>query len=301
MTSLRKMLPAPLKNILRPVYYGCLAAGRLLARLAVRATALIFGKKLFLKIVHALKAETDTTVEVAGFRLEAADPIPLHRALNFLTREPDTLAWIDDYVEDGDVFYDIGANVGVFSLYSAGRKNAKVISFEPFADNFSLLNHNIFLNNLGANITALNLAIHDETTLSSLNVSAMSPGKAGHSFENPIGSGGGLFEPAFTQGMVGMTLDDFIATLGAPVPNHIKIDVDGNDHKIILGMPKTIRDSKLQSIAIELKTDWPEQMAIIEEIQSHGFRMLSEERYVNQLCFQLGSTRNHFFVRTSEK
>jgi hypothetical protein len=48
-------------------------------------------------------------------KAEAASPIELHRLHRYQTREPDTLRWISEYVKPGQVFYDIGANVGLFS------------------------------------------------------------------------------------------------------------------------------------------------------------------------------------------
>ena len=56
-----------------------------------------------------------------------------------------------------------------------------------------------------------------------------------------------------------MSLDDFIYKWGGQIPQHIKIDVDGNEEKILDGMTNILNDKKLNSIAIEanlsLKTD----------------------------------------------
>ena len=42
--------------------------------------------------------------------------------MQLLSKEPDMIAFIEDYVNDGDIYYDIGANIGVFSMYSAIKK-----------------------------------------------------------------------------------------------------------------------------------------------------------------------------------
>ena len=64
----------------------------------------------------------------------------------FETKEPETLNWIDSFLPE-DKFLDIGANVGVFSIYAALNK-INVIAIEPDALNYALLNINIRKNNL---------------------------------------------------------------------------------------------------------------------------------------------------------
>ena len=68
-------------------------------------------------------------------------------AESFSTKEPETLKWIDEYGGDG-VLFDIGANVGLYSLYYAATKNSKVYAFEPSVFNVGLLAKNIHINNL---------------------------------------------------------------------------------------------------------------------------------------------------------
>ncbi len=62
-------------------------------------------------------------------------------------------------VEDNSVVIDIGANIGVFSLFASQSKNTKVFAFEPMPENYSLLKENISLNNLEKNILPFNLAV----------------------------------------------------------------------------------------------------------------------------------------------
>ena len=55
------------------------------------------------------------------------------RAKTLLKKEPETIEWIDSFKKD-DVFWDVGANVGTYSLY-AGMKGIKTLAFEPSAGN----------------------------------------------------------------------------------------------------------------------------------------------------------------------
>jgi hypothetical protein len=52
--------------------------------------------------------------------------------------------------------------------------------------------------------------------------------------------------------MIGYTIDAFIETFGVPVPTHLKIDVDGNDHLVLAGARKTLADPRLRSVLVEL-------------------------------------------------
>ena len=51
---------------------------------------------------------------------------------NSCKKEPETIDWLTDNLRDGDIFYDVGANVGAYSLVAASiNDNIKVYSFEP--------------------------------------------------------------------------------------------------------------------------------------------------------------------------
>jgi hypothetical protein len=49
----------------------------------------------------------------------------LWRAETLLTKEPETIEWIETFNEES-VFWDVGANIGVYSLYAAARLNTKL-------------------------------------------------------------------------------------------------------------------------------------------------------------------------------
>ena len=73
--------------------------------------------------------------------------LPVFRAETLLTKEPETIEWIDGF-EENSVFWDIGANVGVYSLYAGLKKGVAVVAFEPATPNLYALNRNIEINQL---------------------------------------------------------------------------------------------------------------------------------------------------------
>ena len=77
----------------------------------------------------------------------------LRRAKTYSIKEPDTLDWLDSFDPDS-CYFDLGANIGQYSLYPAKKygDRIKVFAFEPQSNNYYALNKNIFFNNLGKNI-----------------------------------------------------------------------------------------------------------------------------------------------------
>ncbi len=72
--------------------------------------------------------------------------------------------WLLNELKPGDVFYDIGANVGYFTLLAAEicGKNGQVVSFEPVKETFASLSENVQLNPQLQNIQLLNYAVSDK-------------------------------------------------------------------------------------------------------------------------------------------
>ena len=73
--------------------------------------------------------------------------LTLFRSLSFSNKEPETLKWINRF-EKNSTFFDIGANVGLYSIYAAKLTGANVYAFEPSVLNLEILYKNIDLNNL---------------------------------------------------------------------------------------------------------------------------------------------------------
>ena len=73
------------------------------------------------------------------------------------------------------------------------------------------------------------------------------------------------------QGIFSTTLDDIIGKWNFPIPKYLKIDVDGIEHKIISKSKNLLKNKKLESVLIEIKTDRDKDKEIIESMLSCGF------------------------------
>jgi FkbM family methyltransferase len=184
------------------------------------------------------------------------------------------------------VLWDIGANVGVYSLYAALKPHVRVLAFEPSSSNYYVLNRNININRMDKKIQALCIAFNNETNLDYLYKVSTEIGGSGRFFAETTDFVAKEFTPIFTQGMIGFSIDNFIKLYNPPFPNHIKIDVDGIENKIIQGAHETLVDNRLKSILIELNSSRVKYyQEVIANLERAGLRLSAKYH------------PNHIFVR----
>lgn len=195
---------------------------------------------------------------------------PRKRAQTALTKDPEMIRWLDQMGAD-DLLWDIGANVGVFSLYAALKRQCRVYAFEPGSANYFVLNRNIELNGAQDRISALCIAVAEKSEFDVLNMRTTVPGSSLASFGEPIGPRGKKFVPTFKQAMVSFSLDDLALRL--PPPTHIKIDVDGIELSILAGGSTMLKSPTLKSLIVELDPKRPRLLASAQKILgAHGLR-----------------------------
>jgi FkbM family methyltransferase len=226
--------------------------------------------------------------------------LPLWRAQTLLTKEPETIEWIDTIADD-HVLYDIGANVGVYTVYAAINRKVRVLAFEPLAANYFLLNRNIEENRLSDTVSAYCLALNDSDIIDKFHVRDTGFGSALSSFAEAIDHNGEPFQARFEQGMLGMTLDGFIEKFDPPFPDHIKIDVDGIEDKIVTGAARTLADPRVKSLSIELDAARPDYTdAVVRDIEAAGLSLVSKRRAPELDGTPFGNIYNYLFRRNAE-
>ena len=152
----------------------------------------------------------------------------------FFTKEPETIAWINSF-QDGTVFFDIGANVGQYSIFASTANPVRSYAFEPYLVNFQRLCENITLNNT-SNVIPLFIALSNVNRIEKLYIGDTRFGASGNQVGQSIDERGIHFNPLQVQHIPTFCLDDFVEIFKLPSPNHMKIDVDGIENKIIEGM-----------------------------------------------------------------
>ena len=175
------------------------------------------------RVHDGLAPQTTVTVNGVDLTLLVPDRTSVFWSRHEFDSEPNTLSWIDRFGA-GDVFYDIDANIGTYTLYAAKARSVPVVAFEPNPFSYRVLVHNFHLNSINDRVLPLCLA-------------------AG----GPDRNGIGLQVLAFR-------LDDLAAIEGIPAPTHVKIDVDGIEAAILEGAKSLLSGPGVKSVLIEMLT-----------------------------------------------
>jgi FkbM family methyltransferase len=198
------------------------------------------------------------------------------RAESFSTKEPETLEWIES-IPEASILWDIGANVGLYSVYAAILKKCQVIAIEPSIFNLELLARNIYLNKLQEQISILPIALSDSLGFNIMKMTSTEWGGALSTFGKNIGEDGGAISEIFSYQMMGITIDDAISKLKIPKPDYIKMDVDGIEHFILKGGTNTL--GEISGILIEINDDFKDQSKESKEILEDMGLVLVEKRH----------------------
>jgi FkbM family methyltransferase len=202
--------------------------------------------------------ERSHSVESRGFRLRFAVPNSINRlrVKSFNDKEPETLDWIDQLPE-GCSLWDIGANVGLYSIYAAKKRECQVVAFEPSVFNLELLARNLFLNGLQDRVSLVPLALSDQLGTNQLHMTNTDWGGALSSFGRNFGWDGQTMDPSFSFPTMGITMDEAVSLLRLAPPEFIKMDVDGIEHIILGGGARVL--AGVRGILIEINDGFAAQ------------------------------------------
>lgn len=178
-------------------------------------------------------------------------------------KEPETVAWLQAHLRTGDVFFDVGANVGAYSLIAAKLVGAtgQVASFEPGAQSFASLVRNLGLNRL-ENVVPLPIALSDTTGLVELSYPSGLPGETVcASSETPV----------LVCRALAYRLDDVIACFGLRCPKLLKIDTDGFELAVLAGAPCALANPELRGVLFEEYPGSPRAAEIHDLLSAAGF------------------------------
>lgn len=251
---------------------------------------------IYSKLSEDLIPEINVETKYGIVRLFSLGGISHWRAETFLTKELDTIEWIDGF-DKNDIFWDIGANIGTYSIYAA-LKGLQVVSFEPAPGNYYLLSRNVEINNLDSNINSYCLAFSNSTKLDTFFMADTALGAAHNSFSKSIDQKGQVYSAKFNQAMIGFTIDEFISKFRPDMPSHIKIDVDGLEDKVIEGAVETLKDKRVKSVLIELDSERKNYCEnIIKALDDAGLKLYKKEGIKKASNGDVCYISNHIFIR----
>lgn len=219
------------------------------------------------------------------------------RANTFASKEPETLEWIDG-LNENSVLWDIGANVGLYSVYAAMKRKCRVWSFEPSVFNLELLARNIFLNNLSHQICIVPIALSDKLGSSQMQLTTTDWGGALSTFGEDFGWDGKSIRKVFEYKTLGISMEQSVTLLGIPSPDYIKIDVDGLEHFILKGGKNVL--NQVKGVLIEVNDDFHAQANECKDLLANAGLVLKEKRHSEMIAnnsYGFENSYNQIWIR----
>lgn len=213
----------------------------------------------------------------------------LHRPdfIDDIESESEIIKDLLDKLQEDDVFYDIGSNIGTYSCFSSDIiSNGSVVAFEPNPENFRILQSNIAYNNIDADL--YNIALSNEDGRQALQLR----GQTGHQL-SPRSR-----ETTVTGNFVTVETrrgDNLVAENNIPSPTVCKIDVEGAEYIVLEGLKQTISHSDCRLIYCEVH---PNKIGPIGGSSEGVERILTEAGYELSV---IAKRRDNYFIRATKK
>jgi len=224
------------------------------------------------------------------------------RVDTIFTKEPETLEWIDHFDNSKKIiFWDIGANVGLYSIYAAQKHEAiDIISFEPSTSNLRVLSRNISINNLFHKIKINQIPLCEkQNTNLIMYESEFTEGWSMNTFGEQTDYQGKNFKSKQKYKIFGTNINFFIENKILDVPNYIKIDVDGIEHKILRGGDKCLENRNLESISVEINENYLEQYNEVNRIMKNYNFVIKQKKHAKMFdkSKEFSKVYNYVFKR----
>jgi len=240
-----------------------------------------FWQEIMQKSINSNISEKIKISENKDIKFYCPSKIASFRIKTFFTKEPETIDWMNEYGSGNKILYDIGANMGIYTIYYAKKFDAKVYAFEPNFKNLDLLTKNIRLNLVEKQATIIPNPISDKFLISNFFQLRPDAGEASATFNDKK-----IIEELLKKNInndsieyrtLGLSLDNLIELNLLERPDLIKIDVDGNELDIINGFKRTI--NKLKNISILIETQAKNSKENLEsELEKCGLKKIKQIR-----------------------
>lgn len=251
---MKKYLLSGLLWLRNEVYTGTIK------RIIVRLSIDLLIKKIWTGIFLAVQNETYTAtvrkVE-AGFCINS---YPEYRRIDDLIGERLPIQRLLEDVNDGDIFYDIGANIGIYTCFIAASEfEVNTFAFEPHSDNIQRLSKNLKINSDRWQCYQVLLGNEDE--MAPFHIASERPGESRHSISSADSQ-------IFTMQR---QIDTMVREENLPSPSILKIDVEGAELQVLEGSTETLE--KVRVVYCEVHTDDQESLEVKQFLRDSGFQI----------------------------
>lgn len=218
--------------------------------------------------VGDLAAEFDATTRRGG-----------HRVRWMYDHENNLLNDILTNLNEDDIFFDVGANIGIFSCYAAQVcSRGYTVAFEPYPPNVHQLERNLSYNVNNNCFDVLDVALSDSEGHIDFTSHGHGPGHQTGS----ISPAGDSIKVRTVSG------DELIAKSDVPSPTVVKIDVEGAESLVLDGLENNLSDSSCRLLYCEIHLpaqhrpsiqDYDESKeSILRKVSEMGFDIIDEKK-----------------------
>ena len=188
------------------------------------------------------------------------------------------MAFLLHFLRPSDIFLDVGANVGSYTVLASAVVGAKSVSIEPDPDTVCALKRNIDANEISEKVTVRAVAVGAEEGELSFTIGLDTMNRAAHAGD------------AAVRIVKQVRLD----TLTADAPALIKLDVEGHEEQVFRGASATVTQPELKALLIETVTD-----EMLRALDRAGFERAYYDPFTRALGSQPPSVAaiNSLFVR----
>jgi FkbM family methyltransferase len=155
------------------------------------------------------------------------------------------MALVLHFLKDGDLFFDIGSNIGSYALLGS-ICGSMVVAVEPVSQTYSKLIENISVNSLNQIIFPLKKAVGAEKTLGRVTLKF---GAENRVVSETVSAQSKYFAGDTTEEVEIITIDQITAQYGYPVA--MKIDIEGYEDQAFAGATKTLENPSVKLLLVE--------------------------------------------------
>jgi FkbM family methyltransferase len=195
------------------------------------------------------------------------------RAETIFFNEPETIQWLRQ-LQPKDCLFDIGANIGLFSMWAAVINKCQVVALEPDPENVRALGINSFLNSVDEKVTVFPFGASNVAGITDLFLSQrFSPGGSLNSVKYNLTHQ--LSEADQLKHRIkiySVTVDEIARHMEPSQRYFLKVDVDGLELNVLEGGLQTLSDQKCVSALVELDDSLIAHQKAISLMKHCGFQ-----------------------------
>ena len=258
-----------------------------------------FKKKFLIYFKEIIEKETYKILNISDKKIIFFTPNTTcnWRVDTFYEKEPETLEWIDNFKNGKIIFWDIGANIGLYSIYAAMKHSeCEIVSFEPSTNNLRVLSRNISINKLNKKIKILtNPLTNYSNKFLDMNESTFDEGTALNTFGENFDFEGKPFYHKMSYKLLSTSINYLLENKILEIPDYIKIDVDGIEHLILEGASNFLNDKKIKSIQVEINENFKDQLnRTLLIMNENNFQFSQKKQNINN-SIKFANSYNYVF------